>query len=46
VISLLSERLADPGFAPGLSALERAELELLASAPQDFISCTARRGKA
>ena len=41
-IALLRERLTDPGFAPKLSALERAELELLAAAPQDFISCTAR----
>ena len=43
-IALLRERLTDPAFAPGLSPLERAELELLAEAPQDFISCTARRG--
>ena len=44
-IALLRERLTDPGFASALSPLERAELELLAAAPQDFISCTARRGR-
>jgi Zn-dependent protease with chaperone function len=42
-IALLRERLAVPGFASGLSPLERAELELLAAAPLDFVSCTARR---
>jgi hypothetical protein len=42
-IALLRERLTDPGFASALSALERAELDVLAAAPQDFISCTARR---
>jgi hypothetical protein len=45
-VTLLRERLADPGFAPSLSALERAELELLARTPLDFISCIARRGQA
>ena len=45
-ITLLRERLTDPGFASALSAVERAELEVLAAAPQDFISCTARRGQA
>ena len=45
-IALLRERLADPGFASALSPLERAELELLATAPLDFVSCTARRGQA
>ena len=45
-IALLRERLTDPGFASALSPLERAELELLAAAPQDFISCTARRAQA
>jgi Zn-dependent protease with chaperone function len=44
-IALLRERLAAPGFAPALSPLERAELEVLAAAPQDFISCVARRGR-
>src|SRR5262249_22219521 len=44
VITLLGMRLTDPGFASTLSPLERAELELLASAPLDFVSCTARRG--
>jgi Zn-dependent protease with chaperone function len=41
-IALLRERLTDPGFAPALSPLERAEVELLAEAPQDFVSCVAR----
>jgi Zn-dependent protease with chaperone function len=43
-VALLRERLTDPGFASTLSPVERAELELLAAAPLDFISCTARRG--
>lgn len=42
-IAVLRQRLADPTFAPALTPLERAEIELLASAPSDFISCTARR---
>ncbi|MBA2397689.1 MAG: M48 family metalloprotease [Bradyrhizobium sp.] len=42
-IALLRERLTVPGFASKLSPLERAELELLAAAPQDFVSCVARR---
>ena len=41
----LRGRLADPGFAPKLKPLERAELELLAAAPLDFVSCTARRAQ-
>ena len=45
-IALLRQRLTDPGFASALSPLERAELELLAAAPLDFISCTARRAQA
>ena len=45
VYGLLRERLADPGFASALSPLERAELELLAAAPLDFVSCTARRAQ-
>jgi Zn-dependent protease with chaperone function len=44
-IALLRERLTAPDFAPALGPIERAELELLAAAPQDFISCTARRGR-
>jgi hypothetical protein len=43
-IALLRERITDPGFASGLSPLERAELELLIAAPMDFVTCTARRG--
>jgi hypothetical protein len=42
-IALLRQRLTDPGFASALSPLERAELDLLVAAPQDFVSCTARR---
>jgi Zn-dependent protease with chaperone function len=45
-IAVLRARLADPGFAPALSRLERAELELLAAAPLDFVSCTVRRTQA
>jgi Zn-dependent protease with chaperone function len=44
-IALLRERLAVPGFASALTPMERAELELLAADPLDFISCTARRGQ-
>jgi hypothetical protein len=44
-IALLRERLTAPGFASTLGPIERAEIELLAAAPQDFISCTARRGR-
>ena len=44
-IARLRERLAVPGFASALSPLERAELELLAAAPLDFVSCTARRAQ-
>ena len=45
-ITLLRERLTEPGFVSALSAVEQAELEVLAAAPLDFISCTARRGQA
>jgi hypothetical protein len=44
-IALLRWRLADPGFASGVSPVERAEMELLDTAPLDFVSCTARRGR-
>lgn len=44
-IAALRERLTVPGFAPKLTPLERAELELLAAAPQDFVSCVARRAQ-
>jgi Zn-dependent protease with chaperone function len=44
-IALLRQRLTDPGFAKALSPLERAELDLLVAAPQDFVSCTARRAQ-
>jgi hypothetical protein len=42
-IALLRERLSDPGFASALSPLRRVELDLLAAAPLDFVSCIARR---
>jgi hypothetical protein len=45
-MAVLRERLTDAGFASARSALERAELEVLAAAPLHFISCTARRGQA
>ena len=45
-VALLRERLAGPDFAAELDPLQRAELELLAAAPGDFVSCTARRGQA
>jgi Zn-dependent protease with chaperone function len=45
-VALLRERLDAPGFASGLSAVERAELDVLVATPQDFISCTARRRQA
>ena len=38
-------RLLEASSFSGLGPIERAELELLAAAPQDFISCTARRGR-
>jgi hypothetical protein len=44
-IARLRQRLTVPGFASALSPLERAELELLAAAPLDFVSCTARRAQ-
>jgi hypothetical protein len=42
-VALLRQRLTDPGFAPALKPLERAELEVLAATPLDFVSCIARR---
>jgi Zn-dependent protease with chaperone function len=44
-IALLRERLAVPGFASALGPVERAELELLAATPLDFVSCVARRAQ-
>ena len=44
-IALLRERLTDPGFASSLRPMERAELELLAATPLDFVSCAARRAQ-
>jgi Zn-dependent protease with chaperone function len=44
-IAMLRQRLTDPSFASTLNPLERAELDLLAAAPQDFVSCTARRAQ-
>jgi Zn-dependent protease with chaperone function len=42
-LAALRQRVADPGFAAELSPVERAELELLAAQPQEFVTCTARR---
>jgi hypothetical protein len=44
-IALLRERIADPGFASALGPVERAELDLLAAAPLDFVSCVARQAQ-
>jgi LemA protein len=44
-VAMLRQRIADPDFAPTLRGLERAELDVLAAAPMDFISCTARRAQ-
>lgn len=45
-IAVLRERVAASDFAPTLTPLERAEIEILARTPLNFISCTARRGRA
>ena len=45
-VAALRQRLTDPGFRSDLGPLQRAEIELLAAHPLDFISCTARRGRA
>lgn len=42
-IEVLRERLTDARFASGLHPVERAEIELLAANPREFITCTARR---
>lgn len=42
-IAVLRQRLSDPGFAAKFNSLERAEIDLLVTAPQDFVTCTARR---
>jgi Zn-dependent protease with chaperone function len=44
-IALLRQRLTDTGFASALNPLNRAEIEVLAAATQDFVSCTARRAQ-
>jgi Zn-dependent protease with chaperone function len=44
-VALLRERLTDPSFSLPLNPLTRAELELLAAAPLDFVSCIARRAQ-
>jgi hypothetical protein len=44
-IALLRQRISDPGFASALGPVERAELELLAATPLDFVSCVARRAQ-
>jgi hypothetical protein len=44
-IAWLRQRLSDPGFVSKLGPLKRAEAEILVAAPQDFVSCIARRGQ-
>jgi Zn-dependent protease with chaperone function len=44
-VALLRERLTDPSFSLPLNPLTRAEIELLAAAPLDFVSCIARRAQ-
>jgi hypothetical protein len=39
----LRQRLSDPDFASKLGPLKQAEAEILVAAPQDFVSCLARR---
>jgi Zn-dependent protease with chaperone function len=43
VVSTIRERLADPEYSASLSPLELAEYELLTSAPDQFITCVARK---
>jgi Zn-dependent protease with chaperone function len=42
-VALLSERLRDPGFSTGLTDVQRAEMTLLATKPDSFLPCVARR---
>jgi Zn-dependent protease with chaperone function len=42
-IAALRQRLSDPAFAAKLGPLKSAEAEILVAAPQDFVSCLARR---
>lgn len=44
-IAVLRERLDDPNFGSTVAPLERAEFKILATAPLEFISCTARRAR-
>jgi hypothetical protein len=44
-IAALRQRLSDPAFASKLGTLKQAEAEILVAAPQDFVSCIARRGQ-
>jgi hypothetical protein len=44
-IAALRQRLSDPAFASKLGPLKRAEADILVAAPQDFVSCIARRGQ-
>lgn len=41
-IAILQQRLADPAYVASLRPQPRAELQLLAKAPDDFIPCRAR----
>ncbi|WP_018261690.1 M48 family metalloprotease [Methylobacterium sp. WSM2598] len=45
-IANLRDRLTDPQFGSALTAVQRAEIELLAADPLDFVTCTARRERA
>jgi hypothetical protein len=40
---MLRQRLSESRFAAKFNSLERAEIDLLVTAPQDFVTCTARR---
>jgi len=42
-IAALRQRLSDPAFTAKLGPLKSAEAEILVAAPQDFVSCLARR---
>jgi Zn-dependent protease with chaperone function len=44
-IALLGERLTDPAFAARFNPVELAEITLLATSPQDFVTCTARKAR-
>ena len=45
VVAEIAQRMSDPRFVRGLNPVQRAEFELLGSAPDQFITCTAKRPK-